>query len=226
MFYSTCSACLIYNWVLYRILTDLYYLFEGNCLSLVIQLWLNTCQTKSARYYLFVVTCVKWIMLFFYARFIIDEDQVTFWSFLFKVFKSIFWNKIFTEHRVYRFLRGFADMQAKSTWSGPSMELVCFLPFFFPSLSSSIRFWFTYRFIRAPGTLLPASLTPFVFFSLFPRVWFFGYVHVDFCRSWRKDANTALQAWSQRHYGFILFYTIDRSRCKFEHIFHLSRIGK
>lgn len=80
-------------------------------------------------------------------------------------------------------------------------------------------------FYRAPGTLLPASLTPFVFFSLF-RVWFFGYVHVDFCRSWRKDANTALQAWFQRHCGFILFYTIDRSRGKFQHIFHLSRKNK
>lgn len=80
-------------------------------------------------------------------------------------------------------------------------------------------------FYRAPGIFLPASLTPFVFFSL-SRVWFFGYVHVDFCRSWRKDANTALQAWFQRLYGFILFYTIDRSRGKFEHIFHLSRRNK
>ena len=80
-------------------------------------------------------------------------------------------------------------------------------------------------FYRAPGTFLPASLTPFVFFSL-SRVWFFGYVNVDSCRSWRKDANTALQAWFQRLYGFILFYTIDRSRGKFEHIFHLSRRNK
>lgn len=136
----------------------------------------------------------------------------------------LFWNS-FSWDTLY--IDSCVDLRiCKRNPHGPSMELVCFLPLFFFSIVVFLYPLLIYiPFYRAPGTFLPASLTPFVFFSL-SRVWFFGYVHVDFCRSWRKDANTALQAWFQRLYGFILFYTIDRSRGKFEHIFHLSRRNK
>lgn len=47
------------------------------------------------------------------------------------------------------------------------MELVCFLPLFFFSIVVFLYPLLIYiPFYRAPGTFLPASLTPFVFFSL------------------------------------------------------------